>query len=254
MKLSLRYLIAILILLHRAESQLSLGLGGGTDPQSSQAAASPSPSDQQPQPSSVAPPPPHSSDNSPAPSNSAAPQPTKSDNSQPTPAPSSSDNEDTPTSRRHRKTAADSNDTTQDSTPTSQPSPTDQPSADGGGLHANKQTAIIAGSVVGGVVIFALLGGCITFLNRRGGCTRPRRRRANNDYAAQPEDFSIDMNETNSQYARRFVPPNSPAGYVNLQDHPQDVQYYHAQTSVAPAPVWTVGAKPDAVEYKPNEA
>ena len=131
------------------------------------------------------------------------------------------------------------------------------------------------------VVAIALFAGLIACLCRRGGYTQ-KQRRDKSEFAAQPEDFSMDMHESTSpsggaapfHQARRFVPPTT--GYMNLPDQQQQQQYadynntqhqyqdqqyydgsgqyYHAQLSQPPpATAWTnPGTKPDAVDYKPN--
>ncbi|KAL9537304.1 hypothetical protein MBANPS3_011895 [Mucor bainieri] len=113
----------------------------------------------------------------------------------------------------------------------------------GDGDSGSNKTAVIAGSVVGGLVGIALIAGLLTWMNRRGGCTsRTRRRDVQEDFTNE-NDYNMTentaaagaigagagagaMHSTDNlpppspfQHARRFVPPTSnPTGYMNLQD------------------------------------
>ncbi|CEP18450.1 hypothetical protein [Parasitella parasitica] len=56
----------------------------------------------------------------------------------------------------------------------------------------NNKTGVIAGSVVGGVVGLALIGGFLAWMNRRGGCTS---RTKNNRNGLSQDDYTIDMHQ-----------------------------------------------------------
>ncbi|KAF1806020.1 hypothetical protein FB192DRAFT_1348418 [Mucor lusitanicus] len=125
---------------------------------------------------------------------------------------------------------------------------------DDGDSGSNK-TAVIAGSVVGGLVGIALIAGLLTWMNRRGGCTsRTRRRDVQEDFTNE-NDYKMTenaaaagaigagagaMHSTDNlpppspfQHARRFVPPTSnPTGYMNLQDEEYG---YHQNANVGGA-------------------
>ncbi|KAF7731749.1 hypothetical protein EC973_008263 [Apophysomyces ossiformis] len=160
------------------------------------------------------------------------------------------------------------------------------------GQRPKDNAGSIAGGVVGGFVGIALIAGFATWLNRRGGCARRSRRRNNDDFENQMDNYAMNKPEKGTsdkmspsspfQHARRFVPPTT--GYVNLQDedcayqnhsasspamvHEQDLGYqypypYQPQAPVfVPQPVsphppagWQQTMKPDTVDgnYKPNE-
>ncbi|GAN03580.1 hypothetical protein MAM1_0043d03035 [Mucor ambiguus] len=123
------------------------------------------------------------------------------------------------------------------------------------GDSGSNKTAVIAGSVVGGLVGIALIAGLLTWMNRRGGCTsRTRRRDVQEDFTNE-DDYKMTentaaagaigagagaMHSTDNlpppspfQHARRFVPPTSnPTGYMNLQDEEYG---YHQNANVAGA-------------------
>ncbi|KAI9319249.1 hypothetical protein BX666DRAFT_1924351 [Dichotomocladium elegans] len=115
---------------------------------------------------------------------------------------------------------------------------------------------MVAGSIVGGLVCIALLGGLLTWLNRRGGCTSPRRRRYNADQSnAIPDEFSIPMHD-----ARRYIQPPSAQGYVSLQDppvslpHQQNQQQYQQQQQQQQQQQYHQHQLHDPIwDYKPNE-
>ncbi|KAI9361960.1 hypothetical protein BD770DRAFT_383036 [Pilaira anomala] len=122
------------------------------------------------------------------------------------------------------------------------------------GSGSNK-TAIIAGSVVGGLVGIALIAGLLTWLNRHGGCTsRTRRRDIQQDFNAHDNEYDLKMTENvtgggvgmvasntgamhssdnlppPAPFQRRFVPPTSnPTGYMNLTD--EEYGYHNGQTN-----------------------
>ncbi|EPB93104.1 hypothetical protein HMPREF1544_00178 [Mucor circinelloides 1006PhL] len=116
------------------------------------------------------------------------------------------------------------------------------------GESGSNNTAIIAGSVVGGLVGIALIAGLLTWMNRRGGCTsRTRRRDVQEDFTNE-NDYKMTENTVAAggagavhstdnlpppspfQHARRFVPPTSnPTGYMNLQDEEYG---YHQNANV----------------------
>ncbi|KAI8052560.1 uncharacterized protein B0P05DRAFT_575546 [Gilbertella persicaria] len=150
------------------------------------------------------------------------------------------------TTERNRPSATDnvSSISASSMTPTSQ---ADKQEDDG----SNNKTAVIAGSVVGCLVGVAAIGGLLTWMNRRGGCTsRTRRRDRPTDFVGE-EGFKMTENTVDphslgspaspfEQHARRFVPPTS--GYMNLNDeeygyhqtintasYPQDHQEYYTQ-------------------------
>ncbi|KAI9288046.1 hypothetical protein BC943DRAFT_317674 [Umbelopsis sp. AD052] len=140
------------------------------------------------------------------------------------------------------------------------PTPTNPPPND-----SSNKTGVIAGATVGGIVGLALIAGILTWINRKGGCTRRRKRDADfDDYGLDDHDFPARPMGTTSaaaaavgagamasgarqeptlpqfggdqyyddQYgnngARRFVPSYQP----QLQQHPdyynqQQGQYYN---------------------------
>ncbi|KAG0175472.1 tRNA methyltransferase 44 [Apophysomyces sp. BC1015] len=79
-------------------------------------------------------------------------------------------------------------------------SPTSTP---GGSTSSDSNTGTIAGAVVGGVVGVALIGGALTFLNRRGGCARRSEKRT-----ADFEDFGL----AETDFPHHRSPPMAPSG------------------------------------------
>jgi hypothetical protein len=139
-------------------------------------------------------------------------------------------------------------------TPSASAQPTQSSNANmsNDGPSSNK-TAIIAGSVVGGLVGIALIAGLLTWMNRRGGCTSRTRRRDVQEDFSNDNDYKMTENAAGLgaiagggsgamhssdnlpppspfQHARRFVPPTSnPTGYMNLQDEEYG---YHQNANV----------------------
>ncbi|KAI8373693.1 hypothetical protein BD560DRAFT_394053 [Blakeslea trispora] len=158
----------------------------------------------------------------------------------------------TTTTARGRKSQARPTETVSDNTATGttkntldSPNPTSSSDVNHSSKSDNQssdppnKTAIVAGSVVGCLVGVALIGGILTWMNRRGGCTSRTRRRdasGNNDFEGgtdykMTEDHVADnMHASNSpfQHARRFVPPTS--GYMNLND---EEHTYHQNMNTA---------------------
>ncbi|KAG0825694.1 hypothetical protein G6F29_010601 [Rhizopus arrhizus] len=141
----------------------------------------------------------------------------------------------TTTTRSSRSSQPTENNSTTDIYPT--PSSTNTPSpTPEHAQNSNNKTAIIAGSVVGGLVGVAVIAGVLTWLNRHGGCASRTRRRGdrteiNDNFENQD---SMKMEQTTApaspfQHARRFVPPNT--GYMNLTDE----EYGYNSSYAAPA-------------------
>ncbi|KAI8062444.1 hypothetical protein BC940DRAFT_322253 [Gongronella butleri] len=226
-------LLAVLLLNWAAFSsaQLSIGISDSGSP-SGATSIGPSSSDS---PTTAAPPP--TTTNNPPPTSSDNPQPTSSDNGQ---QPSSSNNVQ-PSSSNYAQPSkskhSQSYGATDSSTASSGPSASESSSSNnnnnsGGGSEPN--TGAIAGGVVGGVVGLALIGGLVTWLNRRGGCTsRTQRRHVDtfDDFAAGGDDLEHNNNNNMagmaavggaaSPFQRRLVPPtagNQSGSYMNLED------------------------------------
>lgn len=88
------------------------------------------------------------------------------------------DEDDTPASKTTDKNVA--------ATPSSSATATPKKSE-----SSNNNIAIIVGSVVGGIVGLAFVGGVMAWINRRGGCAR----RTKNRHGFTEEDYTVNMNQ-----------------------------------------------------------
>ncbi|OBZ82758.1 hypothetical protein A0J61_09190, partial [Choanephora cucurbitarum] len=172
------------------------------------------------------------------------------------------------TTRGHRTqvrvttTLYDSTDTDISKTSSSTASATSNPTnAAAENNDTPNKTGIVAGSVVGCLVAVALIGGILTWMNRRGGCTSRTRRRdkSSNDFEGEANDYKMtedhvgdNMHASNSpfQHARRFVPPTS--GYMNLNDEEHAYHQEMNKPNYQYAPEYnsnTVGSQNPQAEY-----
>ncbi|KAL0097356.1 hypothetical protein J3Q64DRAFT_1713002 [Phycomyces blakesleeanus] len=86
--------------------------------------------------------------------------------------------------------------------------PTSSTKADG---EKKSNTPAIIGGVVGGVVGLALIGGLITFLNRRGGCT---------SRSEKPKSDFKDFEMTENDFPQRRAPTGGLQGIVPISGSP----------------------------------
>lgn len=138
------------------------------------------------------------------------------------------------------------------------------------------------------IVGLALIGGILTWLMRRGGCTSRTNRRNKDGFEHQPDDYTLDMSEPNTspavaaagltsplhnhQNARPFVPAyaqqdmhydyNDPngvgaGGYYYDERQEQDLgsqKYYNQQPYYQQSsPMMAAAAGNTAQDFKPDE-
>ncbi|KAI8097045.1 uncharacterized protein BX664DRAFT_325465 [Halteromyces radiatus] len=208
------------------ESSGSIGGGGGTSPSggggSSDSGGNGSiqPSNNNPTTPSIPTPTPTPSQVE-TPSNSPSEQPSQqsSEQSQPSNQPSNSPDPtpvppSTPSNTRSRGGRSQSNNnsnnnynsnTNQGTSPTNNPQ-NNESAPDSGNTSSETNVGTIAGAVVGGVVGLALIGGLLTWLNRRGGCTSRTKRRNHDTY----DDFAMKDAESNNNMG--FQQDNNTSG------------------------------------------
>jgi hypothetical protein len=99
---------------------------------------------------------------------------------------------------------------------------------------SSNKTGIIAGSVVGGVVGLALIGGLLAWLNRHGGCAS-RSKTTKNGFTS--DDYTIDMTQNDFAPTAAAVGGGAVAGatLANLNSHEPLSPFDNNRRYVAPA-------------------
>ncbi|KAI8338083.1 hypothetical protein BC941DRAFT_424553 [Chlamydoabsidia padenii] len=180
--------------------------------------------------------------------------------------------------KNHDRTSANTDGNNQGGQPTTPPSSNGDDNTNSSqqdaGSPPGDNTGKIAGGVVGGIVALALIGGLLTWLNRRGGCTsrtKPRNQAAFEEFAMKDPEHGTTMgyNDTASPFQRRMAPmiPQT-TGYMNLGHEdfsdtstavPMDPYGGGYKTQQQPDPYYFAPQqpnhqmKPDTIDHKPNE-
>ncbi|KAI8978481.1 hypothetical protein BDB01DRAFT_800060 [Pilobolus umbonatus] len=93
---------------------------------------------------------------------------------------------------------------------------------------SDNKTAIIVGSVVGGIVGLAFVGGIMAWINRRGGCTARTKNRGN---GFTEEDYTVNMNQNDFNHPAPIPSPAAVNSTLSTEPLSPFDQHRYAPTS-----------------------